>query len=269
LSETRDRLLRKGDYVQGSFLKPEQVDGYLNGVNPGDRSDALGRFPFSEANADQACDFAASAARLWRRVPLDDRAVAVRRFREALAQHQEPTARLLTREVGKPLWEARQEVQATLRALDLHLDDGLLLLAPRVIEEIGARSDRMPRGTTAVLAPFAFPLLVPAVQCAAALLAGNSVVLKPSKFTPGVGQVAAGCRAGSSTSCRGPARSSGSASWRIPRSTSWSSRGTTRPTRPCARPPWTGRTSPSRPSPGARASPSCSTTPTWIRRSTR
>jgi acyl-CoA reductase-like NAD-dependent aldehyde dehydrogenase len=191
LSETRDRLLRKGDYVQGSFLKPEQVDGYLNGVNPGDRSDALGRFPFSEANADQACDFAASAARLWRRVPLDDRAVAVRRFREALAQHQEPTARLLTREVGKPLWEARQEVQATLRALDLHLDDGLLLLAPRVIEEIGARSDRMPRGTTAVLAPFAFPLLVPAVQCAAALLAGNSVVLKPSKFTPGVGQVIA------------------------------------------------------------------------------
>jgi acyl-CoA reductase-like NAD-dependent aldehyde dehydrogenase len=191
LSENRDRLLRKGDYVQGSFLKPEQVDGYLNGVNPGDRSDVLGRFPFSEASADQAVEFAATAARLWRRVPLHDRALAVRRFREALAQYQEPTAILLTREVGKPLWESRQEVQATLRALDLHLDDGLQLLAPRVIEEIGARSDRMPRGTTAILAPFAFPLLVPAVQCAAAVLAGNSVVFKPSKFTPGVGQAIA------------------------------------------------------------------------------
>ena len=50
MNEAWGRLLRKGDYVHGSFVKPEAVDGFINGVNPGDRSDILGRFPFSEAS---------------------------------------------------------------------------------------------------------------------------------------------------------------------------------------------------------------------------
>lgn len=187
----RERLLRKGDYVYGSFVKPEAVDGYINGVNPGDRTDVLGRFPFSEASVDEAVDFAAMGARSWRRLSINDRATAVRRFRDALARFQERSARLITRESGKPIWEARQEVLATIRALDLFLEDGIQLLAPRVIEEIGARSDRTPRGVVGIITPYCFPLLVPATQAAAALLAGNAAVLKPSKFTPGVGQLIA------------------------------------------------------------------------------
>ena len=191
MAEQRERLLRKGDYVYGSFLKPEAVDGYINGVNPSDRSDVLGRFPFSEANADEAVDYAGIGARSWRKVSQNDRATAVRRYRDYLARGQERTARLICRETGKPLWEARQEVLATVRALDLFLDDGISLLAPRVIEEIGARSDRIPRGVVAVVAPHAFPLLGPSTNTAAALLSGNAVVFKPSKYTPATGQTVA------------------------------------------------------------------------------
>ncbi len=191
MDDSKDRLLRKGDYVCGSFLKPEAVDGYINGVNPGDRADVLGRFPFSESSVDEAIDFAAIGSRAWRRVSLNDRAAAVRRFRDQLARYQERLARLVTRETGKPLWEARQEVLATIRALDLFLDEGVAMLAPRVIEEIGARSDRLPRGVVGILCPYNFPLLVPGVQATAALLSGNAVVVKPSKFTPGVGQALA------------------------------------------------------------------------------
>lgn len=191
MDDTRDRIVRKGDYVYGSFVKPEAVDGYINGVNPGDRSDVLGRFCFSETSADEAVDFAAIGARTWRRQPMNDRAAAVRRFRDQVARHQERVARMITRETGKPIWEGRQEVLATIRALDLLLDEGLTMLSPRVIEEIGARSDRIPRGVVAILCPFNFPVLVPAMQGGAALLAGNAVVVKPSKFTPGVGQLLA------------------------------------------------------------------------------
>ena len=63
----RDRLLRKGDYIYGSFVKPEAVDGYINGVNPGDRTDVLGRFPFSESSVDDAVDYAGMGSRSWRR----------------------------------------------------------------------------------------------------------------------------------------------------------------------------------------------------------
>lgn len=188
MDEVRYRLLRKGDYIYGSFLKPETIDGYINGVNPGDKSDILGRFPFSESSVEEAIEYATIGARTWRRVPLNDRANSVRRFRDHVARYQERLAGLITRETGKPVWEARHEVIATVRALDLFLDDGLGHLAPRVIEEIGARSDQMPRGVVSVLAPYVFPLLVPATNTAAAMLAGNAVVFKPSKFTPGVGQ---------------------------------------------------------------------------------
>jgi succinylglutamic semialdehyde dehydrogenase len=186
--EAWGRLLRKGDYVYGSFMKPEAVDGYINGVNPGDRGDVLGRFPFSEINIDEAVEYARLGYRVWRRSSINDRAGVVHRFRDHVARHQESTALLITRETGKPLWEARQELLATIRVLDLLLDDGVHALAPRVIDEIGARSDWVPRGVVGIFTPFNFPFLVAASHTASAVLAGDSVVVKPSKFTPGVGQ---------------------------------------------------------------------------------
>lgn len=188
---SRERLLRKGDYVFGSFLKPEQVDGYINAVNPGDRTDVLGRFPFSAASVDDAVSCAEIGARAWRRVSLADRTSAVRRFRDHLAHHQEPMARLLTRENGKPLWEARQEVASAVRAVDLFLDEGASVLGPRALDDVSARSDVLPRGVVGVVNPYNLPVLLGATTTAAAVLAGNAVVVKPSKFTPGVGQLLA------------------------------------------------------------------------------
>lgn len=182
------RLLRKGDYIFGSYVKPEAVDGYINGVNPSDRADVLGRFPFSERSVDQAVEYAAMGYRVWRRLSINDRAGAVHRFREQLMAHQETLAQGITREVGKPLWESRQEVVATIRGIDLLLDDGIDVLAPRIVDEIGARSDRLPRGVVGILCPYNFPLMVAVLQTASAVLSGNAVVVKPSKFTPGVGQ---------------------------------------------------------------------------------
>ena len=189
--EHQARLLRRGDYIWGSWLKPERVDGYVVGVNPGDRSDVLGRFSFSERSVDDAVDSATKGALYWRRVGRVDRAKAVRKYRDVLHKHQERFAILITRETGKPLWESRQEVIASVRAVDLLLDEGMELLEPRILHEREARSDYRPRGVVAILVPFNLPLLIPTLKVCAALLAGNAVVLKPSKFTPGVGQAVA------------------------------------------------------------------------------
>ncbi|MEZ4317063.1 MAG: aldehyde dehydrogenase family protein [Myxococcota bacterium] len=187
----RERLLRRGDYIWGSFLKAERIDGYIVGVNPGDRSDVLGRFPFSDSSVDDAVDCAQRGEVTWRRVNRVDRAKAVRKFRDSLNKFQEKFAVLITRETGKPIWESRQEVIASIRAVDLLLEEGLTLLEPRILDEREARSDYRPRGVVGILVPYNLPLLIPTLHCCAALLAGNSVVLKPSKFTPGVGQAVA------------------------------------------------------------------------------
>ena len=186
-----ERLLRKGDYVYGSFFKPESVDGYINGVNPGDRADVLGRFPFSESSVDEALDYAGIGVRTWKRISVADRAASIRRFRDNLLRYLEPTARLVTRETGKPLWEARQEIQAAVRSIDFFLEAGPALLEPQVIDAINARSDLLPRGVVGILCPYNFPILIPTTHTVAAMLAGNAVVVKPSKFTPGVGQALA------------------------------------------------------------------------------
>jgi acyl-CoA reductase-like NAD-dependent aldehyde dehydrogenase len=187
----RDRLLRKGDYINGSFVKPEQVDGYLNAINPGDRSDVLGRFPFSEGSVDEAVDRASMGFRIWRRAPFEDRASMLLRLREGLLTLQDHLAVLITRETGKPLWESRQEVHSTVRLIDVLIEDGLGMIGSQAVEEMGARMDRMPRGVVVVVTPYTMPLLIPTTQTAVSILAGNAVILKPSKFSPGVGQAVA------------------------------------------------------------------------------
>jgi len=191
MDDLRDRLVRKGNYIHGSFIKPESVDGYINCVNPGDRTDILGRFPFSEAAVGDAISHAERGFEELRGQGLNDRAALVRAFREQVYAYQEPVSRLLSRETGKPLWEARQEIVGAVRDIDLYLDEGLGLLAPRTLADTGARSDFVPRGVVAVLCPYTYPFRVAATRTAAAVLAGNSVVYKPSKFTPAVGQAVA------------------------------------------------------------------------------
>lgn len=188
---SRHRLVRKGDYVYGSFFKPESVDGYINGVNPGDREDVLGRFPFSENSVDEALDYAKLGARVWGQVSLSERLDVVTRFRDQLKRFQDRLARLISRETGKPLWEARQEVITTTRAVTLLIDQAAGALAPRTLEGSTARSDRRPRGVVGVLTPYCSPLRHHVTQATTAMIAGNAVVVKPSKFTPGVGQAVA------------------------------------------------------------------------------
>jgi acyl-CoA reductase-like NAD-dependent aldehyde dehydrogenase len=191
VNHLRERLLRKGDYIYGSFLKPERVDGWINAVNPGDRTDLLGRFPFSAASVDDALGHAALGAARWRRTTLEERAGAVTAFRRALHEHAETLASLVTRENGKPLWDARQEIAGTLSALDLLVEEAPAALASRVVPETGARADARPRGVVGVVSPYAMPVHHGVTMVAAALLGGNAVVYKPSKFSPGTGQALA------------------------------------------------------------------------------
>lgn len=189
--DTESRLLRRGDYVWGSFVRPPVVDGYIVAVNPGDRTDVLGRFAFSIRGVDDAVGAAREGLGAWEALPPDERAAVVRVFAERLEEVGEQIANLITRETGKPLWETRAEVAATVRAARLVASDGFVALQPQVLKEDTAWSERRALGVVAIITPFTYPLLVPTQQILSALLAGNAVVFKPSKFAPGVGQAIA------------------------------------------------------------------------------
>ncbi|GLQ24486.1 N-succinylglutamate 5-semialdehyde dehydrogenase [Algimonas ampicilliniresistens] len=119
--------------------------------------------------------------------PLSERIAMMERWGEAILARKEQIARAISDEIGKPMWEARTEAGA---------------MAGKVAHSIRAQAERAgstasdamslnhrPHGVMAVFGPFNFPGHLPNGHIIPALLAGNTVVFKPSELAPSVGDI--------------------------------------------------------------------------------
>jgi succinylglutamic semialdehyde dehydrogenase len=159
----------------------------LRSVSPADPADEIGRFAVADAAAvDAAVARSRRAFPAWRDAPFETRAEVLRRFRDRVRAQAEELARLLAREVGKALWEARQEAALVAAKVDLTLGEGLRAVATLEAGP-GARATYHPRGVLAVLGPFNFPAHLPNGHLVPALALGNTAVLKPSELAPATG----------------------------------------------------------------------------------
>ncbi|MGQ4879238.1 succinylglutamate-semialdehyde dehydrogenase [Billgrantia sp. LNSP4103-1] len=140
----------------------------------------------SERQVAAAVEAARGAFPGWARLAFAERLSVVERFRERLETHREDLARAIAGETGKPLWEARTEVGAMI---------GKVAISVRAYQErTGERSREVgdttavlrhrPHGVMAVFGPYNFPGHLPNGHMVPALLAGNTVVFKPSEQTP-------------------------------------------------------------------------------------
>jgi len=159
----------------------------LVSTSPADSGDELGRFAVADAGTvDAAVARARAAFPAWRDAGAEARARVLRRFRDLAAERADEGARLLAREVGKALWDARAEARLLAPKVDVTLEDGLGFVAP-IEPGPGARAAFHPRGVLAVLGPFNFPAHLPNGHVVPALATGNTVVFKPSDQAPAVG----------------------------------------------------------------------------------
>lgn len=145
-----------------------------------------------EASAAQVAAATAAAARAlpsWSETPLEDRIEILRSYRAELESDREGLARAISRETGKPHWEALTEVDAMLAKVPVSIEMQAARRSEEVREIAGqhARTHHRPIGVLAVLGPFNLPGHLPNGQIVPALLAGNAIVLKPSEQTPDVG----------------------------------------------------------------------------------
>ncbi|HEX8400262.1 MAG TPA: succinylglutamate-semialdehyde dehydrogenase [Allosphingosinicella sp.] len=139
-------------------------------------------------------DAQVSAARAawagWASRPLTVRIETLRRFANVIRGQKEPLADLIARETGKPLWEALTEVDAVVGKVDISVSAYGERTSQRRLEgALGARVAvrHKPHGVLAVLGPYNFPAHLPNGHIVPALLAGNTIVFKPSEKTPAVG----------------------------------------------------------------------------------
>ena len=141
----------------------------------------------TEVEAMAVVERAAAAQQAWAGVPVRERVELVRRFCDALVARREEVARDISRQMGKPVAEARGEVGTCVaRALHLASIAEEALADERLPEKAGFERfiAREPLGVVVDVAPWNYPLLTAINVVAPAVLAGNAVVLKPASRTP-------------------------------------------------------------------------------------
>ncbi|MFA9199981.1 MAG: succinylglutamate-semialdehyde dehydrogenase [Cypionkella sp.] len=132
----------------------------------------------------------------WAAKPLATRVELVRRFANEVRKSNDTLAELIARETGKPLWEARTEVESVVAKVDISVGAYAERTGQKRLDSAlqGAAAVRhKPHGVMAVLGPYNFPAHLPNGHIVPALIAGNAVVFKPSEKTPAVGEFLVGC----------------------------------------------------------------------------
>nr|WP_299598711.1 succinylglutamate-semialdehyde dehydrogenase [Sphingomonas bacterium] len=132
----------------------------------------------------------------WASRPVTVRIETMRRFANTVRARAAAFADLIARETGKPLWEARIEIEAVIGRVEASITAYTQRTAQHSMEgAMGARTAirHKPHGVLAVLGPFNSPASLPNGHIVPALIAGNAVVFKPSEKTPATGEFLIDC----------------------------------------------------------------------------
>jgi succinylglutamic semialdehyde dehydrogenase len=185
----------KGDYIDGQFVRADRADGEWTILSPADLKDKVIKVENAYSHVGLACAAAKRAFKSWGELPVGARKDHLLNLKKAFQSHADNMTAIIARETGKPLWEAKTEAAALANKIDITLEHSLKLVADERIANALPNVDGVvrfkPRGVMAVVGPFNFPAHLPNGHIIPALVAGNTVVFKPSDKTPAVGQLMA------------------------------------------------------------------------------
>lgn len=133
-----------------------------------------------------ACSAARASFAGWAALELDERIAITGRFRDLLKTQSDALARLIALEVGKPLWEARTEVTSMANKVDISVQANRARTGTTrsTIADGEAVLRHRPHGVFGVFGPYNFPGHLPNGHIVPALIAGNTIVFKPSEYAP-------------------------------------------------------------------------------------
>ena len=175
------------NFIDGEWIEASARQTREN-RNPADKSEVIGTFQSSgQADIDAAVEAARKAWRRWRQVPAPKRAEHLFRMGEILVRRKEEYAREMTREMGKPLREARGDVQEAIDVCYHIAGEGRRLhghTTPSELPNKSCLSMRVPLGVCGLITPWNFPMAIPSWKLIPALVCGNSVIIKPSRDAP-------------------------------------------------------------------------------------
>lgn len=175
------------------FINGEWVSGQghdVSSVNPANNDTIWQGKSATAEQVDSAISAARKAFETWADMSFDDRLVVVNKFAELLGENKESLATTIARETGKPLWETRTEVAAMIGKVGISVKahDERTGTVENPMPGAKAFVRHKPHGVVAVFGPYNFPGHLPNGHIVPALIAGNTVVFKPSELTPMVAE---------------------------------------------------------------------------------
>ncbi len=191
------------NFIDGRWVEAAEVS---ENRSPADPDDLIGLYARGRAaDVEAAVAAAKEAQRSWGAASPQLRSDVLRRAGDMLMARVDEMGRLLAREEGKTLAEAKGEALRAAQILHFHSGEALRIAGeklPSVRDGVEVDVTREPLGVVGLITPWNFPIAIPVWKAAPALAAGNAVVMKPADLTPGCAHLlaevleAAGCPAG-------------------------------------------------------------------------
>ncbi len=174
-------------YIDGKWINSESGKTFpsLNPVNP---KEVVGKFQLgNEDDVNKAVDAADRAFEKWSETPAPKRGLILLKAAQILREKKEELARLLTREMGKVMAEARGDVQEAIDMTEYMTGEGRRLFGyttPSELRDKFCMTIRTPIGICGLITPWNFPIAIPSWKILPALICGDTIVFKPSSDTP-------------------------------------------------------------------------------------
>lgn len=192
----------KGNYYDGDFhfpplTGPTGVDKFMTRLCPSDLDLELWRCPIDYQDVDSVLHSATNGFQVWRKVSIEDKIKILKKFQEIVLSKADEIATAISLEMGKPFWEAKTEAAALASKVQVTIEDSLPRVAHKVFPEIMPKTighiHYKPLGPCLIIGPFNFPCHLANGQILSALIAGNSIIFKPSEKTCYSGQLLIEC----------------------------------------------------------------------------
>lgn len=175
------------NYVNGEWVESKSGKTFPN-INPANTDETIGLFQASNAeDVNEACRAAVAARLAWADLPATRRGEYLFKSAEFLENRLQQLGEDMTREEGKTLPEAIGEVKRAINIFRYFGGEGsrqFTYQVPSERENVLCYTIRKPLGTVALITPWNFPIAIPAWKIAPALVAGNTVVIKPASLAP-------------------------------------------------------------------------------------
>lgn len=182
-----------GQYINGDWIKGKGI--ILESMNPAYGTVLWQGTMATEEEIDFAYESAYQALPHWARLSFAERSQAVKTFAQEVEKNKQLLAQLISLETGKPLWESHTEVNAVIGKINLSIQayQERTWTKESQTAEAKAYLRYKPHGVVVVLGAFNFPAHLSNGHIVPALLAGNTVLYKPSELTPAVAEFIMNC----------------------------------------------------------------------------